>query len=65
MGENRYYVHCPNCARRLCMAKPNSDLTMECPKCNNIIRITVTVDNSVTTHIEEEVKPSKKGTTNS
>ena len=60
MSEKRLYVHCPNCARRLCMAKANSDVTMDCPKCNNTIRIVVTNDKSVTTNIEEEDTKSKK-----
>ena len=54
-GERkRLYVCCPGCSRRLCTAKENSDLEIECPKCGKVINILFSSERKVITEIVKE-----------
>ena len=52
--KKSFYVCCPNCSRRLCKAKENSDIEIECPKCNDVIRILVSCEKRISAEIVKE-----------
>ena len=54
--KKKFYVCCPNCSRKLLIAKENSEFEIECPKCKGIVNVVVSGDNTVITHILKEVE---------
>lgn len=48
MDDSMLLVTCPHCGKRLCKAKPGSDLETECPKCKYTIIVVIDVEHRVT-----------------
>lgn len=54
--KKSFYVCCPNCSKRLALAKVNSEIEIECPKCKGIINVVISSDNKVITQVIKEAE---------
>ena len=59
MTNIKMYITCPNCGRRLCRAKPCSEIETQCPQCKETVQSTVDEKGAVTSWISDSSNTDK------